>query len=89
VSLALDVQGNIVIKTDHISIQCPQCGHTEFEKPENVKDDDFVKCNSCHFEIMLTDLKEVGIEQAKEVFMPEVKAEFEKTLKKVFKGRLK
>ncbi len=86
---ALHVQGDIVIKTDHISIQCPQCGDIEFEKPENPKDDDFVKCNSCHFEIMLADLKEVGIEQAKEVVIPEAKAEIEKMLKKAFKGRFK
>lgn len=40
----------------------PQCEHVEFEPPENVKDDDFVKCNSCQFAVMLADLKEVGIE---------------------------
>jgi hypothetical protein len=75
-----------VLKTDHIQIQCPECGHTEFEQPDNVQDDDFVKCNQCKFEVMLCDLKEVGIEQAKEVVIPEAKKEIEKMLKKALKG---
>ena len=75
-----------VLKTDHIQIQCPECGHTEFEQPENVQDDDFVKCNQCKFEVMLCDLKEVGIEQAMEVAIPEAKKEIEKMLKKALKG---
>lgn len=85
----LHVKGDIVIKTSYIDIQCPQCGHTEFDQPENPKDDDFVKCNNCHFEIMLADLKEVGIEQAQEAVLPEAKAEIEKMLKKAFKGHFK
>lgn len=75
-----------MIETDHIKIQCPECGHTEFEQPENVQDDDFVKCNECKFEIMLSDLREVGIEQAKEIVIPEAKKEIEKILKNAFKG---
>ena len=75
-----------MIKTEHIDIQCPQCGHNEFKLPENLKDSDFVKCNNCHFEVMLADLKEVGFEQAKEVAMPEMKIEAEKVLKNLFKG---
>ncbi|RPB32127.1 ECs_2282 family putative zinc-binding protein [Vibrio parahaemolyticus] len=78
-----------MLKTDHISIKCPECGHTEFEQPEDVKDDDFVKCVNCNFDIMLGDLKEIGIEQAKEVVIPEIKAELDKMLKKTFKGRFK
>ncbi|MGN5091092.1 ECs_2282 family putative zinc-binding protein [Aeromonas hydrophila] len=78
-----------MIKTTHVSIQCPECDHTEFEQPDNVQDNDFVKCNSCGFQIMLADLKEVGIEQAKEIVIPEAKKEIEKILKKAFKGRLK
>ncbi|MDO6617959.1 MULTISPECIES: hypothetical protein [unclassified Shewanella] len=75
-----------MIKTESIQIQCPQCGETEFEQPDNVQDDDFVKCNHCKFEMMLADLKEVGIEQAKEVIIPEAKKEIENMLKKAFKG---
>lgn len=78
-----------MLKTDHISIQCPECGHTEFEQPEDVKDDDFVKCCQCGFEIMLSDLKEVGMEQAKEAMRPEIKKESENMFKKAFKGHLK
>lgn len=75
-----------MLKTDRIEIQCPQCGHNEFEHPENLQDNDFVKCNNCHFEIMLADLKEVGVEQAKDVIIPEVKLEAEKMFRNLFKG---
>lgn len=75
-----------MLKTDRIEIQCPQCGHNEFEHPENLQNNDFVKCNNCHFEIMLADLKEVGIEQAKDVIIPEVKLEAEKMFRNLFKG---
>jgi predicted nucleic-acid-binding Zn-ribbon protein len=75
-----------VLKTDHIQIQCPECGHTEFEQPKNVQDYDFVKCNQCKFEVMLCDLKEAGIEQAKEIVIPEAKKEIEKMLKTALKG---
>lgn len=73
-------------KTDRIEIKCPQCGHNEFEHPENLQENDFVKCDNCHFEVMLTDLKEVGFEQAKDVAIPEMKAEAEKLVKNLFKG---
>ncbi|KRW68813.1 hypothetical protein [Stutzerimonas kunmingensis] len=76
-----------MIETKNISIQCPQCGHTDFEQPENVQDDDFVKCVFCGHQIMLCDLKEVGIEQAKQVIVPEAKKEIEAMLKKALKGR--
>jgi len=78
-----------MIKTTHISTQCPECGHTQFEQPDNVQDDDFVRCNGCGFQIMLADLKEFSAEQAKEIAIPEAKKEIEKMLKKAFKGRLK
>lgn len=54
-----------MIKTERIDIKCPQCGHDEFKLPDNLKESDFVKCNNCHFEVMLADLKEAGFEQAK------------------------
>lgn len=75
-----------MIKTDRVQIQCPECGHTEFEQPENVQDDDFVKCDQCGFEIMLSDLQEAGVEQAKEAVIPEVRKEIEDMFKKVLKG---
>lgn len=78
-----------MIKTKNISIQWPQCGHTDFEQPENVQDDDFVKCVFCGHQIMLCDLKEAGIEQAKQVIIPEAKKEIEAMIKKAFKGKFK
>ncbi len=78
-----------MLKIDHISTQCPECGNTEFEQPEDVKDNDFVRCHQCGFEIMLVDLREVGIEQARKVVIPEAKKEIEKMLKKALKGHIK
>lgn len=75
-----------MIKTTHVNIQCPQCGKTDFEQPENVQDDDFVKCVFCGHQIILSDLKELGIEQAKATVLPEVEAEIMAMLKKSFKG---
>lgn len=73
-------------KTKFIEVQCPQCGHYEFENLENLEDDDFAKCSNCHFEIMLADLKEVGIQQAKDTVISEVKAEVDDIFKNAFKG---
>jgi len=78
-----------MIKTKNIAIQCPQCGHTDFEKTNNVQDDDFVKCVFCGHKIMLCDLKEVGIDQATEVIIPEAKEEAEAMLKKALTGKFK
>lgn len=77
-----------MIKTKNIPIQCPQCGHTDFEQPDNVQDHDFVKCVFCGYQIMLCDPKEAGIEQAKQVILPEAKKEIEAMLKKAFKGKI-
>lgn len=76
-------------KTRLLAIQCPQCGHTDFEQPEDVQDDDFVKCVFCGHQIMLCDLKEAAVSQAKQVIMPEAKKEIEKMLKKALKGKFK
>ncbi|MBP0938980.1 hypothetical protein V2K16_01955 [Pseudomonas alliivorans] len=78
-----------MIKTKLLAIQCPQCGHTDFEQPEDVQDDDFVKCVFCGHQIMLCDLKEASVSQAKEIIMPEAKKEIEKMLKKALKGKFK
>lgn len=75
--------------TKYIEIQCPECGGTEFEQPKEVQDSNFVKCHQCKFEIMLADLKEAGVEQAREIVIPEAKKEIENMIKKAFKGRLK
>lgn len=78
-----------MVTTKNIDIQCPQCGRADFEQPDSVQDDDFVKCVFCGHQIMLCDLKEVGVQQAKEVVIPEVKKEIEEILKKMFKGKFK
>lgn len=78
-----------MVKTKSIAIQCPQCGNTDFEQPDNVQDDDFVKCVFCGNQIMLCDLKEAGIEQAKQAIIPEAKKEIETMLKKALKGKFK
>lgn len=78
-----------MIKTKNIAIQCPQCSHSDFKRPDNVQDDDFVKCVFCGYQIMLCDLKEVGVEQAKTAFIAEAKKEIEEMLKKAFKGKFK
>lgn len=75
-----------MIKTEQVEVQCPQCGYHEFENLDNMNDADFIKCNNCHFEIMLSDLKEVGIEQAKEIVIPEIKAEVDRVFKNLFKN---
>jgi len=64
-----------------IPIQCPQCCSTEFEKKENSLETDFVKCHLCGHHIMLEDLKEVGVEQAKEIAINMAKKEMEKMVK--------
>jgi len=78
-----------MIKTTHISIQCPQCGAVEFQQPDDVQNEDLVTCNFCGLQIKLADLKEVGIEQAKQIAIPEAKKYIEDMLKKTFKGRFK
>lgn len=78
-----------MIKTKQIKIQCPQCGNDEFSHPDDLQDDDLVTCTFCGFECPLTDLKEIGYEQAKEIVIPEAKKAIEDMMKKIFKGRLK
>ncbi|WP_103894670.1 hypothetical protein [Pseudomonas sp. NFACC36] len=78
-----------MIKTRQIPIQCPQCGNEEFSFPDDVQDDDMVACTFCGAEIILADLKEVGLEQAKAVAIPEAKKAMQDILKKTFKGRFK
>lgn len=48
-----------------------------------------VACTFCGAEIILADLKEVGLEQAKAVAIPEAKKAMQDILKKTFKGRFK
>lgn len=70
------------MKEIELNINCPQCGHTKFEMSEDLNDDDFVKCEECEFEIMLSDLKSAAIEDATDLIYDEVS----KILKKSFKN---
>lgn len=72
--------------TQRFEIKCPECGHTEFEQPFDMQDDDFVKCHQCDFEIMVSDIREIGIQQARDEVVPQLQKEFQKALKGIFKG---
>lgn len=71
------------------TIQCPQCGGTQFEQPQVVSDGDWVTCVTCAQFFPVHDIRQVGLDQAMEVVIPEIKDEVEKMLKGLFKGKLK
>jgi hypothetical protein len=71
------------------TIQCPQCGGTQFDQPQVVSDGDWVTCVTCAQSFPLDDIRQVGLDQAMEVVIPDVKAEVEKMLKDLFKGKFK
>jgi DNA-directed RNA polymerase subunit RPC12/RpoP len=71
------------------TIQCPQCGGTQFEQPQLLTDGDWVTCVTCTQPFPLDDIHQVGIDQAMEVVIPEIKAEVEKMLEGLFKGKFK
>ncbi len=67
------------------NIPCPECGGTQFELPEPLEDDSFVKCATCGFETVLADFREHGVEKAKEQATEQVKQQLTKELRKYFK----
>ncbi len=67
------------------SIPCPECGGTEFHRPDPLEDDSFVKCDQCGFEVMVADLKEHGLHEAKEHVAKQVQKQLKKELRKFFK----
>lgn len=71
------------------TIQCPQCGGTQFEQPQVVSDGDWVTCVTCAQSFPVYDIRQVGLDQARNVVIPEIKAEVEKMLKGLFKGKFK
>lgn len=75
-----------MLKTTQFHVQCAQCGNAEFLWPEHPQDDDFIKCNFCGYEVLLADLKQIGVEQVKAAVLPELKAEVMSALKKSLKG---
>ena len=67
------------------SVPCPDCGGTGFPFPDNTDDDSFVTCDQCGLEITVSDLREHGLEHAKEYAVDKIRAEIKKKLCKYFK----
>lgn len=78
-----------MIKEKSVATKCPQCGHVKFELPENAQDTDFVKCVLCGHQIMLCDLREVGIAQARKEVIAEAKKISREMIKKVFGKKIR
>lgn len=76
---------NIMKIDSTFSIPCPKCGGTEFAYSEPLDDGSIVKCDSCGFEAALEDIREHGLHEAESHLTKQVKREFEKTIKKLFK----
>lgn len=76
------------MKTQEYSMQCPQCGHEQFEMPDNPQDHDLVRCDFCNHKLTIADLKEANQEQIEAVareLAKEAVAEQIKNLKKRLK----
>ncbi|MBH3442328.1 hypothetical protein I5L59_01880 [Pseudomonas moraviensis] len=71
------------------TIQCPQCGGTQFEQPQVLSDDEWVTCVTCAQSFPVDDIRQEGLDQARNVVIPEIKTEVEKMLKGLFKGKFK
>ena len=71
------------------TIQCPQCGGTQFEQPQVLTDGDWITCVTCTQSFPLDDIRQVGLDQTMEVVIPEINAEVEKMLEGLFKGKFK
>lgn len=64
------------------SMQCPQCGQTEFEIPDNVQEYDLVKCNFCHYELTVNDLHAANVEQVEQIVHDNAKEVIAQQMKK-------
>ena len=77
-----------------VTLLCPTCGNTEMESLDGSHDvSDSFKCNGCGLEITKEDLINANqeninanLDEVKELATKEFKSEFEKILKKAFKG---
>ena len=67
------------------SVPCPDCGGTDFQFPDDADDDSFVTCDQCSLEITVADLREHGLDHAKEHAVEQIRAELKKKLGKFFK----
>jgi DNA-directed RNA polymerase subunit RPC12/RpoP len=70
---------------ENFSIPCPECGGTDFEVPEPLEDDSFIKCAQCGFEVLLADIKEHGLEKAREHVTDQIQKQLKKEFGKLFK----
>lgn len=84
-----------MFENDNMVIQCPQCGHTEFEglsneeekENENEKTEDkLVVCCNCKLEILTSDLEDEGMLQAKKEMISETKEGVVKFFKNLVHG---
>ena len=66
-------------------IPCPKCGATDFKYNEPLEDDSFVECTTCGFATILADIKNHGLEKAKEQLTKQVKDQLKKDFRKIFK----
>ncbi len=67
-------------------IQCPECGGTDFARPDAGAPNEWVSCATCTQEFALDELRQVGVQQAKEAIIPLVRQEIEASLKKAVKN---
>lgn len=65
------------------SMQCPQCGQTEFEMSDNVQVHDLVKCNFCHYELTVNDLRAANVEQVEQIVRDNAKEVITQQMKKL------
>lgn len=71
--------------TLQLTMQCPQCGHEQFEMPENPQEYDLVKCNFCNYELTVIALREANQEQIMAAAKEHAKKAIEAQLKKLKK----
>ena len=70
---------------ERFEIPCPSCGGTQFRIPDGADDDSLIECDQCGLVASLQDLREHGLELAKDHVIEEAKAHLKKTLGKFFK----
>lgn len=66
-------------------IPCPKCGGHEYRIPENADEDSLIECDKCGFTASLQDLREHGLQLAKDHVLGEVQKQIKKSLGRHFK----
>ena len=70
---------------EEFQIPCPKCGGNRYRIPENADDDSLIECDKCGFTASLQDLREHGLELAKDHVLEEVQKEIKRNLGRYFK----